>query len=382
MPVSDRGWSLAIWMVVFTILTSLTMGLRFVALRVQRRSFRVDDYLIIGAFVNLIVLEVTSWWAIANGLGAPVMTLTPYQASVQLKLLLSAGMTWTFATVLCKLAVLWMYTHIFTVRPFKIAAYVTMGFVTSYAIIFVPIFFTHCIPIEASWSVDPVVQATQCRPIKRQEYASVSINMALDLAVVLLPLPVIWKLQIPTRKKIFVSFMFSLGLIIVAIMAWRIQSTVAASNQPDWNIALYTTALQSHLEVWLGIIAANLPTLAPLFSRFIKPTMKSYFNNFKWSSNNGGGSGGDGGKQYRNSHNMAIRTFGSGGPDLKAERFNRLAGSSGDFSDDLMDRYNLNKVEVCASSRPTSPDAIAMRRDFEVGIEAYDQRPRGVHEAV
>lgn len=52
-------------------------------------------------------------------------------------------------------------------------------------------------------------------------------------------------------------------------MAWRISTTVAAANdKPDFTHHLYITALQSHLEVWLGIVATNLPTLAPLRDRF------------------------------------------------------------------------------------------------------------------
>jgi hypothetical protein len=105
-----------------------------------------------------------------------------------------------------------LYTQIFTTRKFKLIVYAMMGVTASYAIIFIPIFLTHCFPMSAAWDPDPVVQMTKCRPISRQEFASVSINMALDLAVVILPLPVVWGLQIPTRKKIFVSVMFSLGL--------------------------------------------------------------------------------------------------------------------------------------------------------------------------
>ena len=50
---SKRGWNLTVWMIIFTSLTVLTMVLRFCAVRVQRRGLRVDDYLIIGAFVSL-----------------------------------------------------------------------------------------------------------------------------------------------------------------------------------------------------------------------------------------------------------------------------------------------------------------------------------------
>jgi hypothetical protein len=114
------------------------------------------------------------------------------------------------ATVFCKLAVLWLYTQIFTTRQFKLAAYIVMGATASYAFIFIPIFFTMCKPVRAAW--DPVLSLTNCRPITHQEFASVSINMALDLAVVLLPLPVVWGLRMPMRKKITVTLMFSLGL--------------------------------------------------------------------------------------------------------------------------------------------------------------------------
>lgn len=42
---------------------------------------------------------------------------------------------------------------------------------------------------------------------------SVAINVALDLMVVALPIPVVWKLQMPNKKKIAVTGMFSLGIL-------------------------------------------------------------------------------------------------------------------------------------------------------------------------
>jgi hypothetical protein len=84
-----------------------------------------------------------------------------------------------------------------------------MGACVSYPIVFIPIFMTQCKPLAASWN--PTLG--QCKPIKRQEYASVSINMALDLMVVALPLPTIWALQMPLSKKMGVSFVFSLDLL-------------------------------------------------------------------------------------------------------------------------------------------------------------------------
>lgn len=58
-------------------------------------------------------------------------------------------------------------------------------------------------------------------------------------------------------------------------MIWRLITTSLPSDNTDLVYDIYILALQSHLEIWLGIIAANIPPLAPLIdrkiaSRFIK----------------------------------------------------------------------------------------------------------------
>ena len=152
----------------------------------------------------------------------------------------------------------------------------------------------------------------------------------------------------------------SVYLSIVCVMAWRIQSTVASTANPDWNYTLYITALQSHLELWLGIIAANLPTLAPLFNKFIKPAIKSYL-------------GSRGSKQPSAGGKRILRTFGSGDP-TKRDKFNRLDDDSLDCPGESIERQNFSKVETCAPlSRCASSFAISMRRDFEVGVEVFDR---------
>jgi hypothetical protein len=122
---------------------------------------------------------------------------------------LAHNWSWTFATVFCKLALLAFYNVIFTMRRFKLISYTLMGACVFYPIVFLPIFMTQCKPLAAYWNFTP----GKCRPIQNQAYATVSINMVLDLVVVALPLPTIWALQMPLSKKIGVSFLFSLGLL-------------------------------------------------------------------------------------------------------------------------------------------------------------------------
>ena len=138
---------------------------------------------------------------------------------------------------------------------------------------------------------------------------------------------------------------------IVAIMSWRIQSTVVLSKDPDWNYGLYITALQSQLEIWLGIVAANLPTLAPLISRFITPAIRSYF------------------KGQSSTAKRHILTFGTPENSEKRGEFDCLQANSVDCTVELLETQYLNMVEVGTPARSVSPYTIALQRDVEVSVE-------------
>ncbi|KAL2058708.1 hypothetical protein ABVK25_001438 [Lepraria finkii] len=142
--------------------------------------------------------------------------------------------------------------------------------------------------------------------------------MALDLVIVALPLPTIWTLQMPLRRKIGVSFLFSLGLRTIGIMAWRIQSTVQAIKSSGVLYHLYFTTIQSHLEIWLGIIGASLPKLAPIASKLVVPAFSRFLSSRRKLAVPSG------------SDKNAIRTISGSGDDVPLQRtgFSRLDGKS------------------------------------------------------
>ena len=84
-----------------------------------------------------------------------------------------------------------------------------MGVVTAYSIAFLVVFLTNCQPISYPWNPVP---GGYYKSIGVEEAVSLSIDMAIDTSVVILPMVPLWKLQLPTRKKIAVSRFFCLGL--------------------------------------------------------------------------------------------------------------------------------------------------------------------------
>jgi len=124
--------------------------------------------------------------------------------------------TWTLATVVGKLAVLWLYTRIFSTAVFRRVSRVLMAFCACYGISFLVVFLTYCTPVSQPWN--PVLGGT-CRDSTSHEpeLVSNSINTVLDIVIVCLPLPWLWSLRMPMRKKMAVMFMFSLGFVYVKL---------------------------------------------------------------------------------------------------------------------------------------------------------------------
>ncbi|KAM0800493.1 hypothetical protein BDR22DRAFT_963170 [Usnea florida] len=99
-----------------------------------------------------------------------------------------------------------------------------------------------------------------------QEIGSATVNMILDLSIVMLPLPVLWSLQMPLKREIMMSGILSLGLYICAINIIRV-ILVARLNATGFTYSFTYAGIFASLEVSLGIITACMPTLGPLTSR-------------------------------------------------------------------------------------------------------------------
>jgi hypothetical protein len=69
--------------------------------------------------------------------------------------------------------------------------------------------FVLCKPVQYNW--DKTIQGTCDKNIMVAYILSGSTNLLLDVIVVVLPMPVLWKLRLPWGKKIAVMAMFGLG---------------------------------------------------------------------------------------------------------------------------------------------------------------------------
>jgi hypothetical protein len=92
-------------------------------------------------------------------------------------------------------------------------------------------------------------------------FTNAALNIMTDIAVAVLPLPVIKTLNLPKSQKLALMFVFCLGGITCIISLMRLQSLYAVSVSEDISWDNPMAALWSNLEVNIGIICSCLPTL-------------------------------------------------------------------------------------------------------------------------
>jgi hypothetical protein len=92
-------------------------------------------------------------------------------------------------------------------------------------------------------------------------------NIITDILFATLPIPLIWKLRLNLRAKLSLIGVLSLGwfacaaAIIKAIQQWHVL------EDPDWTVE-DSFNIWNYIELTIGIIAASLPPLKPLFKSF------------------------------------------------------------------------------------------------------------------
>ena len=122
---------------------------------------------------------------------------------------------YTLINMLTKLSILGFYLRFFPFVLFpglRTAIYVTIGITAASGISFAFTIIFQCTPISFFWSgFDDPVPAGSCIDINIYAWTVASFNFALDLWLLVLPMPELLKLSLPRRKKVVVCLMFAVG---------------------------------------------------------------------------------------------------------------------------------------------------------------------------
>ena len=107
-----------------------------------------------------------------------------------------------------KLAVLWQYVRLFVRKTFQRVCYGVMILVAIYHTLSINLSLFKCKPIALFW--DDNLHGS-CLNSQALWFTNSAINVATDLTIFFLPIPVLMKLQLPKAKKFILISMFAFG---------------------------------------------------------------------------------------------------------------------------------------------------------------------------
>lgn len=118
----------------------------------------------------------------------------------------------TWANTFVRLSILDFIGGVFAVRKFRYVVYVFEACTVAYLVACTITFFAICRPMRYNFIIGP--QAAQhCGNLNLKFLLSAIFNLVLDVCILFLPMPMLLTLQLNSRKKASLVFVFSLGIL-------------------------------------------------------------------------------------------------------------------------------------------------------------------------
>ncbi|WPH03710.1 Hypothetical protein R9X50_00659300 [Acrodontium crateriforme] len=254
----DIGWQALGPTIACSILATSVVALRWYTRRHLFRRTGLDDHVILLSLI--LSWAMCSVTIAANGEGLGVYNGF-IDATHLAKLLIANNTLWILTVNCTKTSILLQYLRVFSSRTLRTLCYILTGILISATCwaVFGGLFLCH--PVAKLWN--PSLLGT-CLSSETYWTSAASLNIAIDVLILILPLPSIARLYLPRKEKICIILVFTLGFFVCVVSSLRLGLVVATANQGDYVLSGIWSIIWSAVEANVGIICASLPALKPL----------------------------------------------------------------------------------------------------------------------
>ncbi|KAK6506603.1 hypothetical protein TWF481_005061 [Arthrobotrys musiformis] len=235
--------------------------------KVYSGKLGLDDWMIIPATVLTLGFTAIQMLAVKSAhMGMHVYDISPYAMVEGTKLTYAHMILYVYSIMFTKLSIILFIRRLSFDKMWHVcngffAFHVLFGIASSLALAF------QCRPVAAAYDLLTKLEH-KCNALTMY-YAITSIGVASDIALLFLPAPIVFKLQLPIWKKVAVLFLFSLGGLACIFAILRMIHLFDGVRGIDLTWDIVPVALYGQLEVTLAIIATSLPALKVLWKGWL-----------------------------------------------------------------------------------------------------------------
>ncbi|PNY26352.1 Uncharacterized protein TCAP_03729 [Tolypocladium capitatum] len=268
---------------VMIILCLVFTGLRVYVRALMARSFSADDWIIVLAMVIShssfpVPVRTTeaeahrSLWAMGNSDGHH----SPEKLMTSLKGIYLCEVLYPPLSLAIRVSVCLFLLRIVTKKVHRWIVYVLLAVVSTASIGLLLATIFQCIPPSFFWNQMKPGAEGYCidqRTVISVAFVHGSVSVLSAWVVGLLPVVILWDVRMDRRTKVTVTTLLGMSILAGIILVVRMTTlTRREFMSKDFFAATMKTALWSMIEPSVGIMAASLPTLRPLFKK-LSPTI-------------------------------------------------------------------------------------------------------------
>ncbi|KAI0202317.1 hypothetical protein F4808DRAFT_421182 [Astrocystis sublimbata] len=258
----------------------VSVMLRFAARKKQRQPIKADDWLLIPATLLTLGIGIAMTYGVSKKALAYPYVLPPDSpedvlAAESEQLSIEGAIQWAYTLMLplalgcTKLSFLLFYRRIFVIEPLSKTNIILVGmcvfvFLWMWGFFFVFLFLCR-LDFWALWKTARAI-IDHCIPDSYPNLAITITDTIADVAIVVIPTPLVWRLNLTLGKKIAITAVFLLGAITVAASLTRLVLTskilvVGYTDDVDPILLVTSFIYWGMVESGIAIFVASLPTL-------------------------------------------------------------------------------------------------------------------------
>ncbi|KAH8762153.1 hypothetical protein F5883DRAFT_605968 [Diaporthe sp. PMI_573] len=246
--------------IVTSVLATVGLILRFyTGACLNQRRLGLDAFLLFASWAVYLASFVGMLKVFPCGFGKHLWSVTEEQLQCYMKKLFFLGATYFWPPTLAKLSLIVLYHRINPSTGFRVALYVIAFVITTYTIVFTAILSGPCNPLD--------VGSSTC--LNNVALAQAVLNISTDGVLVLMPVIMLWGLNMPRKQKVAVGCILGLGSGAVIASCVRIAYVRAMINNPDVLYTQGSAAVWSAVEINIGILCNCLAMLKPFVRRHL-----------------------------------------------------------------------------------------------------------------
>ncbi|THX21255.1 hypothetical protein D6D17_00158 [Aureobasidium pullulans] len=247
--------------VVFPLLAVICVGLRF-TIRITLGSVGWDDVALAFSCGLNIGYSATAIYQTRWGLGLRAVDFPPGNAVPFSRMQFVGGPLYCLTVLGFKLSLLISYLRVSDFnRVYATIVWIVIVSVVISQILFTILVLAGCRPIAKQWDPSLPGKCINALPVY---FALGGTSLGWNLLIIILPFPILRRLQLERRRKVALLVVFSLGFFVTVVQAIRLASIArlatytASEGSTQWSI----------IEINLGVIVACMPMFGPLVKRF------------------------------------------------------------------------------------------------------------------